>query len=105
MIEDLRPWIAILKQTTKHFGPHLYIIFSNQGLRDGQAIRKLGTGETLRFMYVENEINGEATMTRPDGGQELLLFQQGSKHGQAEEQFKDGSKEIHTYVNGTLEGV
>ncbi len=57
-----------------------------------------------RFTYVQNEINGEATLTRPDGSQEVLQFNQGSKHGQAEEHFKDGSREIHTYVDGVLEG-
>ena len=45
---------------------------------------------THRFTYVQNEINGEATLTRPDGSQEVLHFNQGSKHGQAEEHFKDG---------------
>ena len=59
---------------------------------------------THRFTYVQNEINGEATLTRPDGSQEVLHFNQGSKHGQAEEHFKDGSREIHTYVDGVLEG-
>ena len=59
---------------------------------------------THRFTYVQNEINGGATLTRPDGSQEVLHFNQGSKHGQAEEHFKDGSKEIHTYVDGVLEG-
>ena len=42
------------------------ILYSfTQGVREGEAFRKMASGETLKFTYVENEINGEATLVRP----------------------------------------
>ena len=43
----------------------MILSFFTQGVREGEAVRKLGSGETLKFTYVENEINGEATLVRP----------------------------------------
>ena len=43
----------------------MFLYFSNQGVREGEAFRKMASGETLKFTYVENEINGEATLVRP----------------------------------------
>ena len=76
----------------------------NQGIREGSAIRKLHTGDTLEFKYIEGEINGPAKLIRQDGGYENLQFVNGARQGSAEEVTSDGSREERVYINGVLQG-